>query len=390
MDVLVLVLSILLGLLILTILVAVHELGHGIVARRHGVVVEEFGIGFPPRAKSKKIKQSILGKNVLYSLNWLPLGGFVKLQGEHDSDKNKGDYGRASFWQKTQILLAGVAMNWLLAALLLSGLALFGIPRILPDQFTVAADTIVVQKPVEIIAVQDGSPAEAAGLVAGDILLSIDDQTLKKTEEFTAATAARQGQRISLSYQRDGETRQTTATLRADSNKAQQQGYLGASLAQPELLRSTWSAPIVGFGLTAQMTGLTMQGLGDTLISFGKGVVQKFSFDEQVRQTGSQNIEQAGQNVAGPVGLLGSILPRLIEAGPAHVILVSAIISLSLAVLNALPIPALDGGRWFLTALYRLLGRQLTPEREEAVHATGFLILMGLFVLITIADIGKF
>src|SRR5690606_35259252 len=103
------------GLLILVFLVVLHELGHAIVARRNGVVVEEFGIGFPPRAWKRKLKNGIL-----FTLNWLPLGGFVKLQGEYDSADKKGDYGAASFWQKTKIILAGVLINWLIAAILLS------------------------------------------------------------------------------------------------------------------------------------------------------------------------------------------------------------------------------------------------------------------------------
>ena len=92
-----LLLGIIIGILALTLLVVVHELGHAIAARRNKVVVEEFGIGFPPLAWGKKIKNSILGKNVLFSINWLPLGGFVKLQGEHDAASKKGDYGAASF-----------------------------------------------------------------------------------------------------------------------------------------------------------------------------------------------------------------------------------------------------------------------------------------------------
>ena len=136
-----LIFGIILGLLILVFLVVVHELGHAIVARRNGVVVEEFGIGFPPKAWGKKLKNG-----VLFTLNWLPLGGFVKLQGEHDAANKKGDYGAASFWQKTKILLAGVGINWIVAALLLTVLAWTGLPKVLPDQFTVASDTTVTKK----------------------------------------------------------------------------------------------------------------------------------------------------------------------------------------------------------------------------------------------------
>src|SRR6478735_6758464 len=152
--------GILTGLIILVLLVVIHELGHGISAKRNGVVVEEFGIGFPPFAWGKKVKQSILGKNVLYSINWLPLGGFVKLQGEYDSASKKGDYGAATYWQKTKILLAGGLMNLLTAVVLFTLLALIGLPKILPNQFTVPSDTVTVTKPLTIVAVESGSPAE--------------------------------------------------------------------------------------------------------------------------------------------------------------------------------------------------------------------------------------
>lgn len=388
MGIVVLIASIFLGLIILTVLVAIHELGHGIVARRNGVVVEEFGIGFPPRAWGKKVKQSILGKNVSYTLNWLPLGGFVKLKGEHDADTGKGDYGAATFWQKTKILLAGVAMNWLAAVVLLTLLAPFGIPKILPNQFSVANDSQLVSSSPEILSVQNGSPADRIGLEVGDTILAIDGQELPTTQEIIDTTRQRAGQEITLTYQRDG-GKLTQAVQLRDAESGQREGYLGAGLGEREFIRSTWSSPVVGVGLTGQMTWLTLQGLGDTLAKFGTGLVQSVSFDGQQRQMGGENLDAAGQNVAGPVGLIGGILPRLIEAGPNYIVFIAAIISLSLAVLNTLPIPALDGGRWFLTALYRVLRRPLTAEREEAVNVTGFLVLMLLFVLITIADIGK-
>lgn len=391
-EVLLLIGSIILGLLILTFLVAIHELGHGILARRNGVVVEEFGIGFPPRAKKWKVKKSILGENVTYSLNWLPLGGFVKLQGEHDSDTGKGDYGAASFWAKTKILLAGVAVNWLAAVVLLAGLSLYGIPKLLPDsigQFTVASDTTVIGEPPRILSVQDGSPAMEAGLQQGDTVLRFDGAEVASSDALITAGREAAGQTVDVVIDRDGSEQTLTVTLR-DEQAGSEQGYLGAGLDGRERLRATWSAPIVGVGLTMQMTWLTLNGVAETLANFVVGVVQQINPDGAQREAAREKVAEAGQNVAGPVGLIGAILPRLIEAGPAHIILITAIISLSLAVLNALPIPALDGGRWFLTAVYRLLRRPLTAEREEAINATGFLILIGLFILITIADIGKF
>lgn len=148
-----LIFGVILGLVILVLLVVVHELGHAIAARRNGVVVEEFGIGFPPKAWGKKLKNG-----VLFTLNWLPLGGFVKLKGEYDSADKKGDYGAATYWQKTKILLAGVLINWLVAAGILTVLAWVGLPKILPNQFSIASDTTMVKQPVELTVIAKDSP----------------------------------------------------------------------------------------------------------------------------------------------------------------------------------------------------------------------------------------
>lgn len=382
--------GVIVGLIVLTIIVVIHELGHAIAARRNGVEVEEFGIGFPPRAAGKKIKKSFLGKNVLYSINWLPLGGFVKMRGENDADRRPGAFGSASFWQKTKILLAGVVMNWLTAIVLLTVLSVFGIPKVLDNQFTVANDTIIEKSQVELAFVQEGSPADLSGLEVGDKVLSFAGSPVDSTDQLYDLTEQNAGKAVEVLTQR-GEQEISQATeviLRSEENKAE--GYLGAIPQQREVLRATWSAPIVGVGLTSQLTVMTFQGLGDTLVNFGQGLFQKISLDEKVRDEGGKNLEQAGANVAGPVGLLGMILPGVVQSGLPFVVLIMAIISVSLAVLNVLPIPALDGGRWFVTALYRALKRPLTPEVEERIHGTGFMLLMGLFVLITIVDIGKF
>jgi regulator of sigma E protease len=119
------------------------------------------------------------------------------------------------------------------------------------------------------------------------------------------------------------------------------------------------------------------------------GLVLQLSPDAATRETATENLERAGASVAGPVGILGVIFPAAGQDGLVQILFLAAIISLTLAVMNALPIPALDGGRWFVTALFKLLRRPLTKEREEKIHGTGFLVLIGLIILVTIGDVAK-
>ncbi|HMH70182.1 MAG TPA: M50 family metallopeptidase [Candidatus Saccharimonadales bacterium] len=377
-----LIFGIVLGLLILVLLVVVHELGHAIVARRNGVVVEEFGIGFPPRAWGKKLKNG-----VLFTLNWLPLGGFVKLQGEHDAANKKGDYGAASFWQKTKILLAGVAINWIVAAILLSVLAWSGLPKILPNQFSIPGDTTIAKQPVELIAITKDSPAAKAGLKVGDQVVRFAGEPVPSSEQLAAQTKLKKGQEVEIIYSRSGVEQSTQVKLRGDN--ANQQGYLGVGSGQREQIQASWSAPIVGVVTTAQFTLVTLQGLGDLVVNVVGGVILQFSPDHGVRSQAQQDLSTAGNSVAGPIGILGTIFPAAEQAGPTQLVFLTAIISLTLAVMNVLPIPALDGGRWFVMAIFRLRKKTLTKEREEKIQGTGFLILMLLVVVITVADVGK-
>lgn len=379
--------GVIVGIIVLTILVVIHELGHGIVARRNGVVVEEFGIGFPPRTWGKKIAHSILGKNVEYTINWLPLGGFVKLQGEHDSANKQGDYGAATFWQKTKILLAGVAMNWLAAAVLLSILAAVGLPKIFDDQFIVPSDTQVIPQPVELAGVSAGMPAAKAGLQQGDQILRFNSSPLTKETDLARLAQENKGKTVEVYYSRHGVENSTKVALRADNKD--KKGYLGALASQQVLIKAGWSAPIVGIGTTAQMTAITVQGLGDVVVKGLGGLFMQFSPDKHTQQSAKDNLATVGDSVAGPVGIFGKIFPAAQKAGLTHIILLAAIISLSLAVMNILPIPALDGGRWFVTAVFHALKKPLNKELEEKIHGTGFMILMALVVLVTIADVGK-
>lgn len=377
-----LLLGIIIGIIVLVILVSVHELGHAIMARRSGVVVEEFGIGFPPRAWAKKLKNG-----TLFTLNWLPLGGFVKLQGEHDAASKKGDYGAATFWQKTKILLAGVVVNWLVAILLLMVLAwTSGVPKIIANQFSVASDTTIVASPVVLGSLVEDYPAAKAGLKTGDTVTKFAGEPIETAQEFIEVSQSNRGKTVDVVYQRDGVEKTARVALR-DADSA----VFGASLGQQETIKATWSAPLVGVATTAQFTWVTLQGLGDLFVNFFGGLLGQLNFfSDTAREAASKQLGEAGTNVAGPLGILAVIFPAASEAGLSQVVFLAAIISLTLAVMNTLPIPALDGGRWFVTALFRVLKKPLTKDLEERIHGTGFMLLMLLVIVITVADVVKF
>lgn len=390
MDILI---GVIVGLIILTVLVVIHELGHGLVARRNGVVVKEFGVGFPPKAWGKKLKNSWLGKNVEYTVNWLPLGGFVRLKGEYDSADKPGDYGAASYWVKTKILLAGVVMNWVAAIILFTVLAWIGLPQVFSNQFSVPGDTRLVEKTsAELKAVKVGknSAAEKAGVRSGDQIMSINGVTLNRAMQVTKLSEENKGKTVPVVIKRDGKQQTKQVTLRGENND--RKGYLGVSVggkqAQIEQY-ATWSAPIVGAGVTAQYTIETFKGLGDIAIKTANGLVSKFSANQTARQAGDADLAFVGSSVAGPVGILGVIFPEVQKLGIKALIQLAAIISLTLAVMNVLPIPALDGGRWFVMTGFKLARKKLTREREENIQAVGMVLLLGLIILVTIADIGK-
>ncbi len=352
------------GLVLFIGLVVLHELGHAIAARRKGVEVEEFGIGFPPRAWGKKLKNG-----TLLSINWLPLGGFVRLKGEHDAASGPGTYGGVNLWGKTQILLAGVVINWLTAALIFTVLAVVGLPQLLPNQFTVPSDTAYTQRDVVAAVIAKDSPAEKAGIKAGDTILQIASQQLSSAEHLTRLTSENAGKTVPIVIERAGQTEQLTATL--NQTRTGDQGYIGIGPGEQVVRRSTWSAPIVGVGITAQFTWETLKGLGQTVAHLFR-----------------QEFNQAGENVAGPVRIF-TILQRSSEIGFGSVLFLIGIISLSLAVMNALPIPALDGGRLFVTFIFHVLKKPLPKEREEGIQAAGFMALMLLVLLITIVDVRR-
>lgn len=399
--------GVIIGLLVLMLLVVAHEFGHFIAARRNGVRVLEFGIGFPPRAiawirnpawkKGKKgvkkwlrLPKSKWGEaqdTLIFSINWLPIGGFCAMNGESDADRRKGTFGAASFWSKTKILFAGVAMNWLVAFILLTILAWTGMPQFIENQFKINSDATTVGDGVIVEEVLEDSPAEKAGFQIHDKIISIADQEITYPTDITEYNTTHTGEKIEVIVERDG----NNVTLSPTLNSADAEYSLGISMSYGQtFVRSTWSAPIVGATTTIQLTGETFRGLGDLVWNLATGAVQQFSPDHEVRDAGRSAIQSAGDSISGPVGIIGVIFPTFASSGAANLTFLAALISVSLACMNILPIPALDGGRWLLIAIYRLRGKTLTKETEEKIVSRAFMVLLMLIVLVTILDIVRF
>lgn len=386
------ILLLIVGIVLFIGLVVTHEYGHFVVARRNGVEVEEFSIFFPPRLYKRKTKAGWL-----FSIGALPLGGFVKLKGEHDSDTEPGTFGAASTWVKSKIMAAGVAMNLLTALVLLTILAVIGLPQLVPNQFTVKSDTQLLSQRVLIGDVQAGSPAAKAGLQPEDEITDISlpgysPVGVTNADKLPDITKSFAGKTVNVYYVRASQEHEVRLTLLSQQVVAASQktnnpkGYLGISPTQLTLQRSTWSAPIVAVGLSTQVTVLTFQGLGHALGGLGSLVAGLATGNTIARQNGQAT---ASAQVAGPVGIFvimkdGSLL------GYQFMLFIMAIIALTLGIMNILPIPALDGGRLWIMLGARLIKKPLSAKREEAINAAGFVLLIGLIILVTIVDVHRF
>ncbi len=332
---------------ILGLLMLVHELGHFITARRAGIVVQEFGFGLPPRMIGYEYK------GVLYSLNWIPFGAFVKMLGEEDPTA-EGSFASKSKLTRGIVLAAGSAMNFLLAVVIFALAFMTGWPT--PVE-------------VEIGGIAAESPAQAAGMQPGDIVLAVDGQTVTLVEDFQRLVRDRVGGSVALDLRRGEQTVQTTLTPR--TNPPPGQGAIGVQImarTKPVAynpLESIW----LGFRRAVTVIGFT---LAAPLM-----VIQGSMPGEMLRPIGLPGMAQVTSQAVEATRQSGYLYPLLVMTGT---------FSAGLAIANMLPIPALDGGRLFFIIIEAIRGRRISPERESLVHFVGIVVLIALMVLIAAND----
>ena len=356
---------------VLGVLVFVHELGHFLVTRWWGVHVEEFGFGIPPRlagvvrgADGKRHffwgqnapKPEVLGgPATIYSLNWIPVGGFVRPQGE-DNPGVSGGLAAAPKRARLSVMLAGPAFNLIFAFLVFTLGYSLGWPKI-------------GETGVQIMGVATGSPAEAVGLQVDDVVQTVDGQTITPST-FISYTHDHLGQPIVLGLQRNGAALSLTITPRTTWPSSE--GPMGIEIAQPY--------SVVSYPLPQAM----VQSVGEIYTQF----------DQLIHLPGALLRQQVPIQAARPIGLVGMndltrLAVRASEQANALYPIIQLIgaISVALAITNLLPIPGLDGGRILFVLIEAVRGRRMDPSREGMVHMAGLLVLLMLMVVITYNDI---
>ncbi len=360
--------------IILSILVLVHELGHFVAAKRLGIKVEEFGFGLPPRIWGIKKGET------MYSINWLPIGGFVKLYGEDREEENSKVKGQSSKlsdrafyarppWQRAIILVAGVTMNFILAIVVISYLFTQGV--------MVPVDRVHIDKVVA------GSPADQAGLKEKDIVKKLKipfgnaqgrQNTKVKTEEIEIKngetlvnkTKEHLGQQISLIIVRNGQEMEVMLIPRKDYPK--DQGPLGIVISNYEEKKYPLAqAPILGLKESFKLSWELLKGIGTTLFKL-------------------VTFQSVSKDIAGPVGI-AQMTGQAIKFGQSAVLELMGLLSLNLAIVNILPFPALDGGRLLFVVIEATTGKKIRAQWERYAHQVGMAILLALIVLVTLNDL---
>ncbi|MEK7636378.1 MAG: site-2 protease family protein [Patescibacteria group bacterium] len=350
--------TILLFIIALSLLILVHEWGHFYAARKFGVRVEEFGFGFPPKIIST------VKNGTKFVFNLFPIGGYVKIYGEGgEGTEEKESFASRPIWQRVVIVSAGVIMNLVLAWVFFSMAHVLGITSAVDGADSANASITVIE-------VEKGSPAESAGIKFGDSIQKLKIQntefTIVKIEELQKIARENAGSEIALILGRNGDTRTVQLMPRKDPPRGS--GPLGIALEYIALKKTPfYLAPWEGLKSTYYATRATIEGLAFT--------IKNLVFEGRVPK-----------EVSGPVGIF--VLARdITELGKSYIFQFIAILSINLAVLNFLPIPALDGGRVLFMIIEKIRRRAISPTRESIIHAVGFVVLILLMILVTVRDV---
>ncbi len=349
--------TVILFIVVLSLLVFVHELGHFWTAKKMGMDVEEFGFGFPPRAWGKKVGDT------LYSINWLPLGGFVKIKGEDGSHRDEStSFASKKPWQRIVVLSAGVIMNFLTAAVLLAIGFMFGLPQALDG----IEDGYVSNPRIQVIEVVEGSAAAQAELTTGDTIVSLNGMLITSAQQLIDQADQLVGQTGTFEIARGTEV--MTKEIPIDVLEQTGKGGIGVSLIGTGIVQYPWYLSlwkgIEAAGLITWQIVIGFAGLIAALVS-GQGV---------------------GVAVSGPVGI-AVMTGQVAQLGFTYLLQFTALLSLNLAVINFLPFPALDGGRVIFVLIEKLRGKPVNQKIEGWFHASGFALLMILILVVTFQDV---
>lgn len=346
--------------IVLSLLVFVHELGHFLVAKKMGLKVEEFGFGFPPRLAGVKKGGTI------YSINWIPLGGFVRIKGESGDHREDPDsFASKKAFQRFTVLVAGVTMNLFLAAVLFSIGFMVGLPSAIDE--TLSSDARVQDSALTILTVVDGSPAARAGIQEGQTIASIDGLIFEQAADARASIAesAKDGVQIVV---KSKDWTFHTYELSAEPLAGTDAVGIGVGFLQTGLVSYPFFQAIgQGILTTVDLTGQVIKGFVGLIESLVRG-------------------QGLGVDLSGPVGI--AVLTGEVAAlGLVYLLQFTAVLSINLAVINILPFPALDGGRVLFLFIEKAIGHPVSQKTEAAVHNMGFLLLMILVVLVTFNDV---
>lgn len=327
--------TIIYAVILFALMIFPHELGHFVVAKSVGVTVNEFAFGMGPALFQRQRGET------LYSIRLIPIGGYCAMEGENEDTGNEGSFNSKPVWAKLAVLFAGAGMNVLIAILALS--IFMGV---------VGSVTTTLDE------VQPDSPALAAGLQEGDRLLSIDGTEISTWNDVTVAMGEGSGQRI-IEIERDGQT----MTVAAEPEKNEEGRYVIGIL--PQVTHSPLTAAENGLKLTWRMTVMMFDSL-------------------KMLVTGQVSTDE----IAGPVGIV-TMAGETTKYGISYFINLLALMSLNLAIINLLPLPALDGGRILFVIIRKLTGKMISDEMEGRVHSIGMLLLLALMVFVTWNDIAR-